>query len=96
MRNFFLAIALLAVVGGCGVIPTAATPNEPWPVYDIPAAPKVVVPETVKPGQSRELDIMIENLYLTTSYVEALRTMLEMHNEKAKLRNQRVETAVGR
>ena len=95
MKKLFL-IACLVLLPGCSVFqgphPKMA---EVWPVYRVPGKPALTIPETIKTGESPELDAMIKNLYDTINYSESLKIIVETHNTAAKAHNQQVEQDLG-
>lgn len=97
MRKLLLASILFLSLSGCAApwAPHSSQPNEVWPVYTLPQQPLLNIPAAIKPGQNADVDIMIKNLYDTTSYATLLRIIVEKHNELAKAHNASVEQALG-
>lgn len=96
MKRILLSVLLIVALSGCDWY-SKSHPKmaEVWPVYKMPAQPKLDIPSTVVPNKSPELDSMIRNVYTLTQYIETLQIIVETHNTAAKAHNQQVESGLG-
>jgi len=96
MKHVLLAILLVVALPGCSIFSNSHPKMvEVWPVYQIPAQPKLDIPPTMVPGKSPELDSAIKNLYTVIQYTETLKIIVETHNTAARAHNRQVENNLG-
>lgn len=96
MKRILLSIILIVVLPGCEPF-SKSHPQmaEVWPVYSVPAQPKLDIPAGIVPNKNPDMDKMIKNMYDLTVYADSLKLIIETHNTASKAHNTKVEQDLG-
>lgn len=94
MKRLVLACTLLLFCTGCLWRPVS-TGASYFPKIPVPARPTLTVPATVKPGQSEDMDKMIDSLYLSTEHSKTLEELIRAYNETAAAHNENIRKSLG-